>query len=92
MSNHAVWKFPLKPGANIVEAPVVFRPLSAAFQNSEFGEGLMMWALVDPDAVKVNQRIAVVPTGVAFEDFAIRKFVGTVQHPGGTVWHVFHIE
>jgi hypothetical protein len=50
---------------------------------------IMLWAEVDPEAPTIPKAFFVKGTGHYFEDNPL-AYVGTVQMPGGLVWHVYH--
>ena len=86
-----IWKFPLEiTEEQLVEIPRAARPLSVQFQ----GDGLVLWAMVDPAEALIVQRIAILGTG---EDATWLKdwtYLGTVQERyrplvRSSVWHVF---
>lgn len=89
----AVWKFPISPGAFQVELPMGAEILSVQFQDSTFGQGPQLWALVDPDAPKVSVRMLSVMTGESFtiNDHYVLDHVGSMQSPSGIVIHVFKV-
>lgn len=97
MMNRVVWKFILNwPGAHHPMMPAGADLLSVGFQ----GDDLVLWALVDPDAIAYPRPLAVLATGLPFPvEGRPLKHVGTAVHgatgggafPNGTVWHVFEV-
>lgn len=84
----AIWKFDLETGpVTIIEMDADAELLGVRLQSSAFGTGLKLWAVVNPDAPKVERRFVIVPTGgqVLAED----KFVSSVELSGGVMIHVF---
>jgi len=82
-----IWKYRLSHGENIIEMPIKNRPLSTGWQE---GEGLVLWAIVDPLGRKAKHRVNVYWTGED-GDFDYHRFLGTVQAPHGMVFHVFGV-
>ena len=79
-----IWKYTLEVerGRRVV-MPRGAVPLS--FQNQK---GLpVLWAMVDPDAPKVEREFSVVGTGHDVPS-GVGAFVGTAQF-GSLVWHLF---
>ena len=83
-----IWQFSLG-GANdwqIVAMPEGARVLSARVQHG----GIYMWALVDPDAPKINHTVRIVGTGHLADGLEDWEFVDTVEMLGGElIFHVF---
>lgn len=82
----AVWKFNLPiSGTTVQLMPKGAEPISVAFQ----GNGLSLWAKVDPKADAVNRCFHVIMTGQPFNDSGLR-FIGTAMlDEGAYVVHVF---
>lgn len=87
MNDHAIWKYPI----TILEEQTVEMPIGARILSVQMqGGGLVLWALVDPEANREKRRIAVHGTGHPVDIAETRHFIGTVQTNGGAlVWHVF---
>lgn len=87
MSGKAVvWKFTLQPWALYHDLPDEAEIVSAGAQ----GEDIVIWAVCDDQAPKVERMVFAHPTGVPLPsegDEAL--FVATVQRPDGLVFHVF---
>lgn len=85
-----VWKFPLE----LKDEQEVMMPEGADILSTGLQGGtIMLWALVDPDAVKKPRRIEIYGTGHKFHA-TDRRFVGMVQQDHKTfqlVWHVFEV-
>lgn len=83
-----IWKFGLTTEREqSVPMPTGARILSVGQQQG----GLMLWALCDPNVEFSDRHVYVVATG-SFADMAkvgAADFKGTVQMPGGLVWHIF---
>lgn len=87
---HRIYKYPLViTDHQMIRVPLQCRLLSVQSQH----EGLMLWALVEPDASQDQclLYIRIVGTGNPFPDaMEFPHYVGTVQTGGGLfVWHVF---
>jgi len=84
-----VWKYPLKPGKNLVTMPRFARALAVAFQY----DILHVWLLVDQDAATVRREFYVALTGQKIDPFdAAGQFVGTAMNDNGSfVVHVFDL-
>ena len=80
-----IFKYPIPRNAP-TEMPAGARILSVGYQNPE----IVAWAIVDEDAPTVKRRLVVCPTGAADVPSKV-EFVGTIQTPGGLVWHVFDL-
>lgn len=61
--------------------------LTARFQNSTFGSGLMIWAAVNPEARKERKAYAVLPTGEEVPEGL--KYLATVETPSDLIFHVY---
>jgi len=60
---------------------------SVAWQE---GVGVVLWAVVDPVQPLEARDFAFVPTGSAgLPGYWRIGFIGTVQIPGGVVWHLY---
>lgn len=88
--SRAIWKFVLK--AQETQHVVMPRGATIFSVGNQF-ENICVWAEVDTQAEKVNRRIAVVPTGMTWEDGDMppsTALVGHVMLQGGAlVFHVF---
>lgn len=70
------------------EMPANAQVLSVGVQDS----GVVMWALVNPDATLSTRTFAVYMTGYSTIPYDLRhRFVGTCQLPDGIVAHVFEL-
>ena len=81
-----VWKFTTagpRADQQLITMPAFADILSVGAQGSD----IVIWASVDPNAVKEHRRIAVIGTGWEVPE-GKKKFIGTVQL-GAFVWHVF---
>jgi hypothetical protein len=79
-----IWKFQVLPNEN-VSMPKGATILSAGVQ----GEDIFIWALVDPDAPRLDRLISVYGTGHTILGDP-GAFIGSVMMHGGTfVFHVF---
>ena len=85
-----IWKFevPLELVSEVM-MPVGARVVHAGCQDSVFGQGVHVWALVDPEAPREGRRGAGVPTGVLVSDVAEWIYVNAVELPNGIMLHVF---
>lgn len=80
-----IWKFQLLR----TDRPSVFMPDNAQILHAEMQGGeICIWALVDPEARRVQRTFAIVGTGNPFHDSGAWEHVGTV-FDGPFVWHVF---
>jgi len=88
-----IWKFHLR----ITDRQTVMIPKDAEILSvQEQGDGLQMWAVVDPDADRETRTIAIIGTGNRMPDFdsegVSTLHIDTVQTRGGMlVWHVFEL-
>ena len=86
-----IWKFEqreLSTGIFSITMPKGAEILSARVQL--FSGIPALWAMVDPEAKKVEHMIFVAWTGRAFDVAGLGRFIDTLQH-GGLVWHVFDV-
>ena len=85
-----IWKYPLKIIKwQEVELSLSAYALSAQFQSTV---GLVLWAVIDPDARKEVRHIYLLGTGHVIEEerYETLVFIDTVQDfTNGLVWHVF---
>jgi hypothetical protein len=79
-----IWKFTISPWRTTIPVPDGAQVLSCGFQ----GELLQVWLRVDPSKPPRNRAFYVICTGQEFGP-DVGKFVGTVHHPNGLVFHVF---
>ncbi len=81
-----IWKFPFQiTDHQVIEMPAFSQLLTVQMQHGE----PCLWALVNPDARKVDRHIIVHGTGHQVESEA-EAYVGTVQvHGGQLIFHVF---
>lgn len=85
MSN-AIWKYTLTPDCTL-KMPVGAEVLTVQVQDGE----LRLWALVNPNVVRVDRRFVVYGTGhdIKTSEFD-QRYIGTVQMNNGyLVLHVF---
>jgi hypothetical protein len=82
-----IWKFEIPVEDNFVlQMPQGAEVLSVDVQ----GTTPCLWALVDPDAPKVDQHFQLRGTGHSCEGVNAEEFVGTFMvHGGNLVFHVF---
>ncbi len=81
----AIHKFPLHLDGCNIQASAGARPLHVAMQGGQ----LMLWCLVDTDAIRRDHAVYVFGTGYPITRPA-GDYVGTVHQPElGLVWHVF---
>lgn len=92
-----VWKFVLtRPGPTgrvFVDMPASARPFSVGLQDDQ----IVAWALCDPEQevefgmqATGPRRFIVANTGVEIPGLPDgARFLGTLTHPSGIVWHVW---
>lgn len=84
----AIWKFELRPDVSKVDMPRGARPLHVACQDGAF----MLWALVDPNALKEPRWFHVAGTGHPIKLSTVSGYIGTMHYPhGGLVFHVLEV-
>lgn len=83
----AIWKFELTPGNVVIPMPKGARIISTGNQNGK----IVVWAIVDPTAEKVDRLILCLPTGAPIvPKIEVMPFLGTLQFDGGSfIIHVF---
>lgn len=81
-----IWKYDIQPDCFVIMMPEGARVLDVATHR----ERAFLWALVDPNAVKVPRRFVSLPTGGHGFSDEIDEFifVGTFRFPG-LVFHLF---
>ena len=84
-----VWKFPMRiADVAVAEMPKGARLLRAGIQNDTF----CVWALVDPEAPKVERRVRIAGTGHPIAADLTEVYVNTFEmHGGALVFHVFDL-
>lgn len=84
----AVWKFSLQRiiGPQKLEMPEAAAILHASMQNGT----PCIWAIVNPNAPKVDRHFVVKGTGHSLEGVGYGSYVGTV-FDGPFVWHIFEV-
>lgn len=82
-----IWKYELGTNRTTLEMPVGAQVLDAQLQHG----GVVLWALVSPDAPKEGREFYVYMTGETIVDAAeYLKYISTVQIQGGDfIAHVF---
>lgn len=79
-----IWKFPLKlTDAQVVEIPLPAEVLTVQSQ----GDGVCLWAEVDPKSEKVRISIVILGTGHPMPDVPLR-YISTIQL-GSLVFHAY---
>lgn len=83
----SIWKFVIGEidMCKSILAPENAEELSVQWQSDI---GIVVWAMCDTEARKEPRVYRVVGTGWEIPSDA-RRYIGTVQAPGGLVWHVF---
>lgn len=80
-----IWKFEIVP-----DAPVMM-PMDAEIMCFQFQRSMpCIWAIVDPDIVKVPRRFEIFGTGQEIPGEDKCCYVGTEQ-VGPLVWHLFEL-
>jgi hypothetical protein len=80
-----VYKYPIQGKIGIPKGAEV---LTARYQHSTFGNGPMLWALVDANAEEETRQFLVIGTGEAVP--ADSKYIATIEDAEtGLVFHVF---
>jgi hypothetical protein len=88
-----VWKYeipaPTNTGRSYVDLPETAQPLGVGLQ----GDVMVLWALIDlgdKAAPRGPRRLIVCNTGQEVPGWPFgTRFLGTITHPSGVVWHVF---
>lgn len=88
MKTLTIWKFPLEiTDEQTVKMPEHAIILSAQLQG---GYGICLWAMVNPEAAKIERTFLVYGTGNPIEEDKLQQYIGTVQTAAGSlVWHIF---
>ena len=83
----AIYKYRLDTPRGGVMMPKGARLLSAAVQAQDSYSGIVVWAVVDPEAAQVLRRIIAINTGDPAPDNDVRFVATLVVHQ--IVWHIF---
>ena len=85
---HRVYKYRLGFAGRLLTRPMPAgaKVLSVGWQPVD---GLVMWALVNPDNPLEERKFHTFGTGHPVANPDSLEFVGSVQTPAGFVWHVF---
>lgn len=86
----AIWKFTLTGPKTVVSMPKGSLILSTQVQEEQSPKGHLpqIWALCDPEQTEfVDRTFFIVETGELIS-YGSSAYAGTVQMPGGLVWHV----
>jgi len=85
-----IWKYPITTNDCIgLDLPVGAEILDIQIQN----DMPCIWALVDPEAIKVNRTFYIYGTGHVIEYSCSKEYIGTYQLFGGElVFHVFELK
>jgi len=82
-----IHKFPLK----LTDSQQIKMPERAEILSVQMQGGVpCIWAQVDTDYDLETRLFYIYGTGHRMDDFAVMKFIGTVQE-GQFVWHVFQV-
>ena len=76
-----------KIDADHIEIPAATEILCVRTQNSQFGNGLFLWARVKEDNGKKIMPLSIIPTGGDVPDDS--KYLGTFETLEGMIFHVF---
>lgn len=87
MGERTVWKFELQGSSTRLQMDPDAEILVAGIQASDFGSGLMMWALVDGNAETVERHFIVVGTGGLIEGPA--DYIASTELHSGIMLHIF---
>lgn len=88
MAGRVVHKYEVGHGSAVTHMPPGAKLLHVDTQPSGSGEGVFVWAEVDPDAATVRWEISYYATGEPVPMDA--EYVGTaVTSNGAFVWHVY---
>lgn len=82
-----IYKYPLaSTETQMLELPIGAHVLSVQSQDG----GLVLWAIVDPEATTTGRIVNIIGTGHAVYNIDGDNYIGTVQVMSGMlVWHVF---
>ena len=97
--NRTIWKFEVKPDRSCCKVidegncePVSMPKGSVILSAADQGEGICIWAEVDPSAEMVEEFFDIFGTGHGMSEDKGRKFIDTVFLYGGKlVFHVYHL-
>lgn len=86
-----VFKYLVPFPAGPVAMPRGAKLLTAKWQNSAFGHGPHVWALIHENAIMAERKLTCVATGQAIPDDVAENAdaVATMEFPDGTIWHLF---
>lgn len=85
MADKLIFKYLLPEPVSTLRMPEGANILTVAHQP---GQGIVLWAEVDPDQRGVNRVIEAENTGALVPK---GKYIGTCSSAGGTVWHVYDL-
>ena len=74
-------------GDCIVDLPIGAEILSVKEQKSQFGNGLMLWAKVEPENEMNEVEVGIFPTGAEINEGW--KFINTFETSSGLIFHAF---
>ena len=80
--NRVIWKYILAYPADGLDMPSGAQILAVGQQRGM----VVLWAGVDPDMPTEHRNIQAIPTGGEINHPA--AYHGTIQMPGGIVWHI----
>lgn len=86
MSDKRIYKYTVTPRATTT------MPSGAVILSvGQQGDDIVCWAVVNPDAPKVERDISRFPTGGLAPSLRHASFIGTVQRTDGLVFHFFDL-
>ena len=89
--NRQIWKFEqhvLSTGICWITMPKGAEILSVGIQ--QYSGVPAIWAMVDPEAPKVEHMIFIAWTGIDIAFEGLGRFIDTLQY-SGLVWHIFDV-
>lgn len=84
-----VFKYKLTSEVQTIDLPEDAEALTVRYQSSIHGNGLMLWAFVDPHRKTKPVTFVTLVTGQGMSNPA--KYVATVESPEGEILHVFQL-
>lgn len=84
-----IYKYSLGYNGTVLSLPKGAQVLTVRFQNSGYGQGFKLWALVDITASQEHQSFLILPTGAPVTKDV--HYISSIELDGGEMVHVFRV-
>lgn len=81
-----IYKYEIKHKQEELHIPIGYETIRVAYQNSNYGSGLFLWAIVNPKQPLSSCTISIIHTGEEVPDGY--KYICTIEKENGIILHV----